>query len=295
MGVKRAALVASWLAVLTLGTGSAEALGLRSSQAELFLGDAKPGETLSSARAPLGPLTAENAGKEPLSLGVSARGAPRSRLRDGFEPLPDLKWVVIPRPSHSLDPGETAEIGLEARVPDDPRLANGQYQFDAVLAGRTAAGAALELRTAVLLTVGGADPPPAPKEPDDGVFALTPAKARLEGFPLGARKPDRPYRAAVRIANAGTEELRVTLSPVRSWDESVRFEEGWTPAPNPRWLKAPAPIRVKPGKVAEAAFELEIPDQPRYRGRRMAFVVAVDARRGGLVTRRWWTLYVKTE
>jgi hypothetical protein len=125
---------------------------------------------------------------------------------------------------------------------------------------------------------------------------LSPAKAELGPVPLGRKVPARSAKfRALRFANAGTEELAVTLSPAREWDESVRLEDGWTPAPNPRWLKAASKVRVSPGRVADATFDLEVPAQDRYRNRRFAFVVAVDAEAGGRKTRRWWVLYVKTE
>lgn len=291
--IKRAALTLSVLSSAFFPAGPCHALSLRSSAAEMTLGDVRPG-TIAVVGAS-GPLSVENTGTEKATLEASVTDPPEGGLRDGYDPLPLLRErVSVKGPGHALDPGEKAELDVRAAIPAS--LEGGQYQFDCLLRGLSPGGSALTLRTAVTLSVGEPDPPEPPREPDDSGFGVFPAKARLEDVPIGGRTPARSATfRALKLTNAGDTELVVRATSVRAWDESVRIEDGYAPAPNPRWLKTGPPLRVKPGGVAEAAFALEIPGQKRYRGRSWAFVVAVDAQGGGRVRRTWWTLYVRTK
>jgi hypothetical protein len=54
-------------------------------------------------------------------------------------------------------------------------------------------------------------------------------------------------------------------------------------------------VKVPAGTVAAAALELRVPDEPRYRGRRWAFVVAADAEAGGRTGRSLYVLSVETQ
>jgi hypothetical protein len=283
--IKRAALIFSVLSLVLARAGPCHALSLRSSAAELPLGDVRPG------RHRVDGLSVENTGAEKVVLEATAESPPPERLRDGFEPLPDIrKRVEVKGPSRPLEPGEKSSLDVMVAIPGDRSFEGGQYQFDCLLQGRGAGGSALTLRTAVTLSVGEGDPSEVPREPEGSGFSVSPSKAHLEGVALGRRAA-----ARVKLANAGESVLVVRAVPVRAWDESVRLEDGYAPAPNPHWLKTGPALRVKPGELAEASFTLEIPDQKRYRNRRWAFVVAVDAAAGGRVGRTWWTLYVRTQ
>lgn len=292
----RAALTLSVLSLASMfEVGLCRALSLRSSSAEMALGDVRPGKI--SVVGVSGPLTVENAGAESVTLEVSASTPPPDRLKDGYDPLPDVaRRVHVKGPSRPLGPGEKAEIAVTVDLSGDEGLKGGQYQFDCALKGRGSGASALSLRTAVTLSVGDSDPPEMEREPAVEGFSVSPAKARVEGVPLGKRAEavSKTFRG-LKLANASDAEVRVQATPVRSWDKSVRIEDGYTPAPNPRWLKTVPELRVKPGEVKEVTFALEIPEQARYLGRNWAFVVALDAAGGAHRARTWWTLCVRTQ
>ena len=285
----RAAPASFWLAAMLLAA-DADALSLRSTKAEAFLGDVRPGSRAVFGQAAGAPLGAENAGGEEVDVGFSAASPPPERLKDGYEPLPDLRWVALTGESRRLGPGERAETDAIVTVPKN--AAGGQYQFDLLLSGRSPGGSGLTLRTAVLLAVGAGEPEDVPPEPEGSAFTLSPSKGRLERAPLGRAPKD---LRGPKLANAGEEDLVVRLTAVRARPADMRLEEGYTPAPNPLWLTSGSPVRVPAGGVVEAPLRLLIPARERYRGRRWAFTVAVDASAKGRRGRTWWTLYVGTE
>lgn len=290
----RAAPAALRLAILLFGVVDADALSLRGAKTEVFLGDVRPGSVVvlssTSGQSPF----VENAGAEPLEVLATWEVPPSGRLKDGFDPLPDRKWIALKGESWTLAPGQRAQPLVAVSVPKERRLEGVQLQFDCVFRARAPGGSEATLRTAVLLAVGEAGPGEIPRR-NAGSLIVSPAIARVEDVALGLRQPARSETfRAVKLANAGASEAVVRLSSARAWDETVRLEDGYAPAPNPNWLKTGPPVSVAAGEVAQAALELEIPRQARYRGRKWAFVVAVDVEQGGRRGRSWWTLYVRT-
>lgn len=288
------AATAAWLGALFWGAAAAHALSLRSTRAEAFLGEARPGGRLSYARALGAPLGVENAGGEPARVELSVSIPPPRDLADGYEALPDPRWVRLDGASHALDPGRSGTTDVSVELPRDAGPEGGQYQFDCLIRGHGPGGGGLTLRTRVLFAVGGGDPPEVPRDPPEG-FLLSPTRARAEGAPLGRRHPLAAGAGGLKLVNAGTRDVTVRLSTLRAWPEGADPPEGFARAPNPRWLKTGPPLRVKAGTVEAARLELLVPDEPRYRGRRWSFLVAADAEAGGRAGRSLFVLSVETE
>ncbi|PIR16142.1 MAG: hypothetical protein COV48_10535 [Elusimicrobia bacterium CG11_big_fil_rev_8_21_14_0_20_64_6] len=292
----RAAPATSWLVALFFGVSNANALSLRSAAAETFLGDVRPGSVVVLSSAARTAPSVENAGGEPVEVFVTWEVPPPERLRDGFDPLPELKWVVMKGESWTLSPGQKAEPRVSVHIPKGRRLEGAQYQFDCVFRARSPGGSKATLRTAVLLAVGEGSAGDVPQSGVEGSLLVSPSKGHLDDVPIGKRQSasSKTFRA-LKLANVGESEAVVRLTPMRAWDESLRIEDGYSPAPNPNWLKAGPPVRVPAGEFAQTSFKLEIPRQTRYRGRKWVFVVAIDAEQDGRLSRRWWTLYVRTQ
>jgi hypothetical protein len=286
------------LGLALLGAGTGHALSLRSSAAESFLGDASPGTTVVFSRATGAKLRVENSGRDAARLEFKIVPPPAEGLKDGFDPWPYLDRVRATSSRANLGPGEGADVELAVTVPKDSALIGGQYQFDVLATGYDPAGASLTLRTRVLLSIGAplatADAPAGGFAERPG-FTLTPRGAELEKVPWAADK-DPGDDATFKIVNAGDEDLTVTLSPARDWDDGeARLKDGYDPAPNPRWLRFdPGVVKIRAGAIGRARIGASIPRQTRYAGRRLAFVVAADAVAGGRRTRRYFVLYAVT-
>jgi hypothetical protein len=185
-----------------------------------------------------------------------------------------------------LKPGEAAEVELAVTVPKDSALIGGQYECDVMATAFDRAGASLTLKTRVLLSVGAPLPPadvPAGGFAERSGFTLAPPSASGK-------------EATLKLVNAGEEDLTVTFSPARDWNDDARIKDGYEPAPNPRWLRfEPGDVKVRAGAIGRARIWAEVPRESRYAGRRLAFVVAVDAAAGGRRTRRYFVLHVNTE
>lgn len=270
------------LSLVLLGAGPCHALSLRSSAAEVFLGDARPGTEVLSSRASGGKLRVENTGPDPVRIEFKAVSPPVGGVKDGYEP-----WtfpIRLEATKAEVGPGEAAEAVVSVRAPRKAD-AGGQYEFDVLATGHDRAGASLTLKTRMLLSVG----EPLASAEEAGSFAERPGYALS---PKSATGRD----ATVKIVNAGDEDLTVTLTPARSWSDDARIADGYEPAPNPRWLRLePRVVKVRAGAIGSARISVSVPREERYAGRSWAFVAAVDAEAGGRRTRRYFVLHFNPE
>jgi hypothetical protein len=295
----RRANVGAVLVLVLARAGIGHALSLRSSAAETFLGDFAPGSSAVYSQATGSRLHLENPGAEPLRVGIKAVLPPSGDLEDGFDSWPAPGRIRLEPSSAEIRPGGAAQVEVAVDVPQDPSLSGGQYQFDVQATASDRAGSSLTLKTRVLLSVGAplakAGDIPAEGRAERPGFSLAPASAALERVPMGRRGRSPGSWTTVKIVNAGDEDLTVTLTPARSWDDGALVPKGEALGPNPRWLAfEPAVVKIPAGAIGSARIGVAVPREPRYAAKRWAFVAAVDAAEGGKRTRRYFLLHVST-
>ena len=286
MKTRAAPFVGAVLSLVLVRAGPSHALSLRSSAAEAFLGDVVPGTTVVFSRATGAKLRVENSGRDSARVEFKVVSPPPGGVRDGFEPWPSPELVRATHSRAELKPGEASEAEFAVSVPKSSALIGGQYEFDVAATGFDRGGASLTLKTRVLLSIGAPLPPAGVPA---GGFAERP------GFEL-APKSASGKETTLKLVNAGEEDLTVTLSPAREWDDDVRILDGYEPVPNPRWLRLePGVVKIRAGAIGRARIWADVPREPRYAGRRWAFVAAVDAVAGGRRTRRYFVLHVNAK
>jgi len=293
MSPRAATSIAVLVGLALLRAGPCHALSLRSSAAEAALGDASPGASVVFSRATGARLRVEDAGREAVRLEFEIVSPRPDAVKDGYEPWPFPDRVRVTPARTEAKPGEAAEADLAVSVPKS-MAAGGQYEFDVLATGRDRAGASLTLKTRTLLSIGAPLPPAA--EPPGGFaerpgFQLSPASAEQAAPAWDADAAG----AEFKIVNAGEEDLTVSLSPVREWDDEAPLRGGEEPAANPRWLRFDAAsLKVRAGAIARARARILVPRERRYAGRKWAFVAAVEAEAGGRRTRRYFVLHATT-
>ena len=276
--------------------GGAWALSMRSTKAEVFLGEARPGGTLTFTAAEGKPLGVENAGGETIDIEFAAAIPPPHEVAEGYDPVPQASWIRLEGvTAHTLKPGQSAKTNIVVKVPKDARLRDGQFAFNCMIKGRNAAGSRVTLKTSLSFAVGDGDPPGVHGDSPEG-FEASPRAGRVDGVPLGKRiELHGAAFAGLKLINAGSRELRVHLSALRDWPDELRPPEGFVTAPNPRWLKTGPIVRVRPGTIATAPLYLDIPARDRYAGRSWSFLVALDIDDGKARGRRLFMMSVTTK
>jgi hypothetical protein len=285
--MKRMTVAALTVMAALCGSGICRALSLRSSAAELFLGDVAPGATLVFLKAAGAKLRVENSGRDPVRVDFKIVAPSPAGVKDGFDPWPFPDKIRVTNSRAELKPDESARAELAVTVPKDAALIGRQFEFDVVATGTDRAGASLTVTSRVYLAVG--DPLPSADPPAAGFAERT-------GFSLSP--PSSIGReASIKLVNASDEDLAVSLAPAREWDDDVvGISDGYAPAPNPRWLRfEPGVVKIRAGAIGRARIWADVPKEARYAGRRWAFVAAVDAVAGGRTTRRYFVLHVDAE
>lgn len=281
----------AWLAAMMLMAAQSRALSLRSTRAEAFLGEHRPGSRVSYSKAVGAPLGVENAGGEPASVELSLAAPPPGTLADGYEPLPPA-WAKATMLSFALDPGKSGETDITVTLPKDASLDGRQFQLECGLAGRAPGGSALTLRTRLYLAVGDGDPPDCPSPPE-WELSVSPRTATLPVSPGRIKPLAGPGFSGVKVANGSDKDAVVRVRAVRVWPEGMSPPPGFVAAPNPRWLSGGSPLTVRGGSVGTAELALTVPKDPRYRGKKWAFLVAVDVESAGRKGRYWLVLAVE--
>lgn len=263
-----------------LWPAAAHALALRTSAAALVLDELSPGKRYEAAVVAGRPLGVLNTGTEAALVKLRAASPPPDGLQDGYDPAPD-GWVTLSPTQLALSPGEEKRCEAHVAVPRDSSLAGKQLQADWVADAVGKTGLTLALRSKLLLRV---EPDRsrvekarkgAVKRKDVEVLVL-PMEAEVRDVPLGRRFALKERGVSLKLTNPGAERVtfRVETQDARP-DEATRE---FLPAPNPGWLKPARDVVDGPaGKVVEDELFLEVPDQPRYRGRSWTFVVEVEA------------------
>src|SRR3989338_7407527 len=266
---------------------------MRNSSAKWVLRGLDIGRSYELAGLIKGPIVV-NTGTEKAEVEMAVALPKKEELEDGYEPLPDMRWIKLRAQKHELKPGEQAKgLGLIA-LPADLSLMEGQYQVQWISKAQSVRGLKLHLASRLLLRVS-----PDRRKIDEArrkakrhkaaVFKLGRREERLEGVRLGGRR-----RIALKLANLGEQKAVLALSCEPTEDLAAR--EPFAPAPNAHFLKLSAPVvEVGPGKIGEAALFLQIPDQQRYRDRRWVFTVSVEVLGTPQPLIEYYRLFVSTE
>ena len=105
-------------------------------------------------------------------------------------------------------------------------------------------------------------------------FDVTPQALYLTEVPVGRSWDSRKEgRKAVRVANYARDPLTVRLT-VEKWDAGIPLPEGCETIPDPSWVKVKTPlVTVAPDEIGQTGFVLDVPDEPKNRGKRWAVLV----------------------
>lgn len=262
-------------------------LGLKARFGDLILEGVKPGRTYSLKDAARVPLGVENPGDGDLEVVVEA-SKPRPKTEAaGYEAIPDPAWLKAVPDKVLIGPKGVGFFDLLLTVPDDPKLVGRHFQVQVRMKGTGDSMLGLAIENKVRFSVG-----PGPEELKEEKkrkamqqldFDVTPRSLTLPGVTPGkAWDSRREARKTIRVANYAPDPLALVLS-VEGWAPGAATPDGYEPIPDPGWITVrPSTVTVAPDEIGTAALVVEVPDEPKYRGKRWAATV-----RSGLATGYW--------
>ncbi|MBI3553003.1 MAG: hypothetical protein HY077_10855 [Elusimicrobia bacterium] len=271
------------LAACAVAGPPAWGLALRNSSAERVVAGLNPGGHYTLEELQHEPLSVVNSGDEGAAVAMSVAAPRAGELNDGFEPIPDPGWIRLLHGAFSLRPGDEGRSNAVIAIPDDKRLRGGQFQAQWLSRAVSQSGLKLDLKSKLLLILA-----PDEREIEEARgkvekgpgtdFQLGRSDERADGVALG-RTVDlkRERGVSIKLVNLGERKATFALTPVFEEEGGAPRREGFERSPNPQFLKAERRVvEVGASGVGEARLSLDIPDQPRYRGKSWLFTVKVE-------------------
>lgn len=259
-----------------LFAGPAGAVSLRMSARDALI-DGSPGGDYKLEAQPPG-LAVTDTGQEPVDVAMSLAPPTPRELKDGYEPLP-AAWMKLLTARVALKPGESSPVAGWIRLPASTRAGPGQYQADCVADASAGGGETLRLAARVLVRVDDEDEigraeKKAPR--GDAVVSVVTHQKDVAAPSLGKAVELREVNAALKVADLSDRPAWVAVRSVSAEEAPGKLPDGYEPSPNPRFLRPQrAVVELAGNSVVEAPLVLDIPDEPRYRGRRWVFAVSV--------------------
>lgn len=272
-------------AVLALAT-ACQAAGLRTPFGEVIVRNIKIGQTYSLYKLVNLPLRVVNTGSEDVDLQIETIPAPLSKLRPGYEPLPSIDWVKVDQSSFTVAPNREVATDLIITIPNDPSLLGRRFEahiWSHTKSLRGAFGVGIESR--LMLEIDST--PPTEEElkakfVDERVanldFTVLPSESNVGQIELG-RKIDlrKERKVSIKMINPNERALNFRVRSIPVWESLIRPPEGYEAAYNPQWLKPEHDVlKVEGNTIAEENLTLDVPDEPRVRGKNFLFIVSIE-------------------
>ncbi len=292
-------------AALLLAAVPLHASGLRTPFGEVVVRHLKIGQTYSMYKLVNLPLRVVNTGKDTVYLTIEPIRVSTGEARRGYEPVPSLDWVKVETSSFTVAPNREAATDLIISIPNDTALLGRRFEADIWSHTQSMRGSvAVGLQSRLLMEIDST--PPNEEElkkkfVDEHLanldFTILPTNAELGGIALG-RKIDlrKERKISIKLINPNDRALDFRVRSLPVWESGIDAPEGYESAENPQWLTPDEGIvKVEPNSIGETSLTLDIPDEPRFRGRRYFFVVSFEVLEQRIPTRVFYRLMVVTE
>ncbi|NNN06431.1 MAG: hypothetical protein HKL90_11070, partial [Elusimicrobia bacterium] len=283
---------------------AASDVGLRTPFGEVIVRNLKIGQTYSLYKLVNLPLRLVNTGDASLDLRIDTILTPPNEVKVGYDAIPSTGWVRVERSSMTLAANREGTTDVIISIPNDKSLLGRRFQAD--IWSRTVGGRgsyAVGLKSHLLLHIDST--PPTEEElkkkyVDERVadmdFTIMPMDGALGAVPLG-RKLDlrREQRTLIKLINPNDRPLNFRVRSIPVWESLITPTDGFEAAYNPQWLTPDAGVvKVAGNSIAETSLTLDIPDEPRNRGKKFLFVVSFDILEQKIPTHVYYRLMVTT-
>jgi hypothetical protein len=300
--------IKTWTAaavLLTLAAAPLRASGLRTPFGEVVVRHLKIGQTYSMYKLVNLPLRVVNTGRDTVYLTIEPVRISTGEARRGYEPVPDLAWVRVAKSSFTVAPNREAATDLIISIPNDASLLGRRFEADIWSHTQSARGTvAVGLQSRLLMQIDST--PPNEEELKQKYvdahlanldFTILPTNNEIGGVVLGRKLDLRADRKiAIKLINPNDRALDFRVRSLPVWESGIDAPDGYEAAENPQWLTPDqGVVKVAPNSIGDTSLTLDIPDEPRYRGRHFFFVVSFEVLEQKIPTRVFYRLMVATE
>jgi hypothetical protein len=266
--------------------------GLRTTFVKVTLENLRIGNTYNIREMANLPLAVYNTGDEPVDLRVEATIPIKGELREGYEPVPDVSWIVIRQDSFmDMKPEAVAMTDVLVSIPDTEEHLGKSYQVmiwsHTVGEGLIACGLKSEILFSISKT----------RDEPRGNFNVFPTEIHVKDVEIGSVYDVRKNGSGVtlKVFNLHDEEREFDVESIRVADSPLELDEGYLGCPDPHFLVL-SDSAFTLGKHGEKEIEIDIafPEDDEYTGKRYMFVIQtcmVDEPESGVYSK----VYVSVE
>jgi hypothetical protein len=286
-------------AALLLAAG-AEASGLRTPFGEVVVRNLKIGQTYSLYKLVNLPLRVINTGDADVDLSIETIESTSDTLRAGYEALPNVEWIKVETSSFTLGPNREASSDLILSIPNDPKLLGRRFEGHIWSHTRSLHGTyGVGIISRLMLHIDSTPPTEdelKKKFVDERVanldFTVLPSENDIGIIPL-ARDIDlrKEKKVAIKLINPNDRALNFRVRSIPVWESLIAPPDGYEGAFNPQWLTPQkSVVEVEGNSIADTSLTLNVPDEPRVRGKKLFFIVSIEVLEQKIPTRVYYRL-----
>ncbi|MDD5657477.1 MAG: hypothetical protein PHF00_09525 [Elusimicrobia bacterium] len=233
------------------------------------------------------PYRVVNDSAGPTDVSITIKIPQKDQLKPGYEALPDPTWLrVVPNKLH-LEPGEHGLADVILQVPVDPKFEKRHFQAHILtenaeppFSGATTLAFTIAVESRLRFSVKSPGPEQIRRMQKAGIyqmlnFTLEPEALYVPGFFAPGARANITKQTGSRLSliNRSSQKLAFSLKSVQP-PSGIGPAAGYVAAPDPSWLKIkPEGFKIAGDSMKSFGLELDIPDRPELRGKRLAFFV----------------------
>lgn len=266
--------------ILFIASTTYSTIGLGTRFGTIVLEKLEPGGVYNITRLRSLPLIVINSGSSEVNAAIEIEKPSESELKEGYEPIPDPSWVRVVPDRFKLMPGEEMRCEVIISIPDDKKLIGKHYQLKiwSHTVGEDAFGAGVVNR--MFFSIGTLGPETLQRaKRERALFAVemdvSPDKLYLT-VPVGRKvNITKELEKSILVVNKSKVDLTVKVESVEN-KLNFPLPEGYIFTPDTRLLTFRAQeLKVKKFSVKDVDLLIKIPDEEKYRGAKLMFIVKV--------------------
>jgi hypothetical protein len=141
------------LASMAIYTGACYADGLRTGFGKVVLENVPIGKTYSMRKDSKFPLVIKNESDKRVNLKLEVLIPKEGEVQQGYEPLPDIKWITLENNSFTVVPNGEVETDVIINVPYDKQYVGRKFHVF-ILSCTTGESLGIGLKSKLLFSVG---------------------------------------------------------------------------------------------------------------------------------------------
>lgn len=239
-------------------------------------------------------LVITNKGMRAINLKTDILSPTEKKLKEGYQPIPDISWIKLVPDGSTLGPGKKQETDIIISIPDKDEYLGKKYQFN-IRSYSTSEVINVGVESKVLFTTfrkrGKI------RKPLNLNFEVTPEEIYIEKVKLGSIiDVEKVTGKLLEIKNLGEIGSIYNFESIQVKDSLIKLTEGYEDCPNPSFLTFSAEqIMIGMQESKKVKMFLRIPKKRKYRKKKYMFIARVKVLSGDVAKEVYCRVYVSTK